>query len=79
VLDCLAKDRGLRPESAEELARRLRECAVASDWSNADAADWWQREGEAPAPESNRTFDAVRRLELDSLTRCDLPARHRAA
>jgi serine/threonine-protein kinase len=37
LMDCLAKDPARRPQSAEELARRLRAC---SDESDAQAAEW---------------------------------------
>jgi hypothetical protein len=79
VLDCLAKNRRMRPERADQLARRLRECAVAGKWSEADAKAWWQRAGEARATAPDRAFDDIRRRELSCPTRRDLPACHRAA
>jgi serine/threonine-protein kinase len=42
VLDCLAKDRELRPRSAEELGRRLRELHLAEPWNRDRAAAWWR-------------------------------------
>ena len=41
VLDCLRKNPGERPSSAEELANRLSDCDVGA-WTNQDAQRWWQ-------------------------------------
>jgi eukaryotic-like serine/threonine-protein kinase len=41
LLDCLAKDPAARPQHAEELARRLRECSDSGAWSEHDAERWW--------------------------------------
>lgn len=37
ILRCLAKRREERPESARELQRLLRECALVAPWTDADA------------------------------------------
>jgi serine/threonine-protein kinase len=43
VLDCLAKDPGGRPASADELLRRLDEAAaVTGAWTRQRAERWWQ-------------------------------------
>lgn len=47
ILTCLAKDRGDRPQSADALARLLGECEDAKSWTEADAAEWWERWTEA--------------------------------
>jgi serine/threonine-protein kinase len=39
---CLAKQPDARPASAAELRTRLGACADAGQWSEADAAAWWQ-------------------------------------
>ena len=41
VLECLRKNPGDRPASAEELDERLSACAVAA-WTHQDAKRWWQ-------------------------------------
>jgi serine/threonine-protein kinase len=57
VLACLAKDPAARPESAINLARRLRDCVPASAWTAEQAQEWWnlhQPEGLAPRPAQTR-------------------------
>ncbi len=41
VLACLAKAPADRPKDAGELLRRLRETGLDSEWTQADAQDWW--------------------------------------
>jgi eukaryotic-like serine/threonine-protein kinase len=41
ILSCLAKDRQLRPQSAESLCQRLLACHEARGWSQAHAQSWW--------------------------------------
>jgi len=41
ILDCLAKDRATRPQSAQALSRALARCADAKGWSEQDADAWW--------------------------------------
>jgi serine/threonine-protein kinase len=44
LLDCLAKDPGLRPATADELATRLRAASVeAGRWTEEEAHRWWAR------------------------------------
>ncbi|MBW2464525.1 MAG: serine/threonine protein kinase [Deltaproteobacteria bacterium] len=52
LLDCLAKDPGLRPESASGLVTRLEGLSSAGTWSHEDASSWWQSFG--PALDSRR-------------------------
>jgi serine/threonine-protein kinase len=64
VVGCLAKDRGERPQSAEELSRLLEDCCDAKGWTEADAEAWWTTQGapppstigRAPAGEARRTI-----------------------
>lgn len=46
VLDCLAKDAALRPESALELQERLRDIGTPR-WDGKRARDWWTTHGAA--------------------------------
>jgi serine/threonine-protein kinase len=41
VLDCLAKDPGQRPQTAEELRRRLDAIDLGTPWTQQRAAGWW--------------------------------------
>jgi len=40
ILDCLAKDRSARPQTARELSRRLADIS-AGEWTDDRARDWW--------------------------------------
>jgi serine/threonine protein kinase len=42
ILECLAKDKRSRPQSADVLARRLAECVPAQAWNADSARLWWQ-------------------------------------
>jgi serine/threonine-protein kinase len=46
VMQCLAKDPGARPASAEALGERLRALSVGT-WDLAKAKTWWQDKGAA--------------------------------
>jgi serine/threonine-protein kinase len=52
LLACLAKAPDERPGSAAALADALGRCAAASDWSAAQARDWWDRYRAAPTSRS---------------------------
>jgi serine/threonine-protein kinase len=43
VLECLEKDPGRRPESAEALMDRLDACDDVEPWNTEDARTWWRR------------------------------------
>lgn len=45
VASCLAKSPEERPESAEALARSLRECPEAGSWTADLARTWWRQQG----------------------------------
>jgi serine/threonine-protein kinase len=47
---CLSKSPAERPASAQELGERLRACADAGRWTEADAHAWWQRHAARPEP-----------------------------
>lgn len=42
VMECLEKDPGHRPQTATELADRLRGIDVATSWTQERARDWWE-------------------------------------
>jgi eukaryotic-like serine/threonine-protein kinase len=50
VLACLEKDPERRPQSADELAARLRTVPVATSWTDADARAWWSTHLPVGAP-----------------------------
>lgn len=64
ILDCLAKRPEDRPASAQILRERLRACAAASSWTNAQAAAWWAehrhqlRSGGAPTRAAQSARDS---------------------
>jgi eukaryotic-like serine/threonine-protein kinase len=51
VLACLAKDPGARPQTARELAERLRASRDAGRWGEAEAERWWAELPEHPRSE----------------------------
>jgi len=62
VGECLAKAPSDRPASARALRDRLRACACAEEWTDADAARWWRDFG----PELEPRIDPhARTLEVD--------------
>jgi len=55
VLACLAKDPAARPQTAQELAERLRACRDVLGWGEADAERWWSQLPAHPKSEPVRT------------------------
>jgi eukaryotic-like serine/threonine-protein kinase len=49
ILECLAKTKAERPESALALRQRLDAIPLAEPWSEARAAAWWREHRPAPA------------------------------
>ncbi len=49
LLQCLEKDRELRPSSAEALRAGLAACHSASRWAETNARDWWTQRSAAAA------------------------------
>jgi serine/threonine-protein kinase len=43
VMQCLEKDPAKRPQDAMQLRRMLEACQTCNAWSNAKAAEWWQK------------------------------------
>jgi hypothetical protein len=56
VLDCLAKDPGERPQTADRLAARLAAVPLAREWTDSRARQWWDqhRPAGARAPQEPR-------------------------
>jgi eukaryotic-like serine/threonine-protein kinase len=51
IMDCLEKDPGRRPASAELLAQRLSRCSLQKPWTQEQAADWWRTHDPLPTRE----------------------------
>jgi serine/threonine-protein kinase len=62
VLACLDKDPERRPPDALTLAQRLGECDGARDWSEAQAALWWQMHLPALEPAVGPLSDTLTRV-----------------
>jgi hypothetical protein len=43
VLDCLSKDPGGRPQTADQLVERLAAVPLAQEWNDSRAGEWWDR------------------------------------
>lgn len=54
VLDCLAKDPGARPQTAQQLSERLRSCRDAGGWGEEEAERWWAQLPAHPESEPAR-------------------------
>jgi serine/threonine protein kinase len=50
LLRCLAKRREERPTSAEDLSVALARCTTAGDWTEVDAATWWDAHSRNKSP-----------------------------
>jgi serine/threonine protein kinase len=57
ILRCLAKRREDRFQDTASLAQALAECASADQWTQADAARWWQENEQTTGPSDNRVND----------------------
>lgn len=74
VLACLEKDPARRPQSAAELADRLRALACRAEWTPEFARRWWQRIREAlpagrPRKRGDRPASPTHTLAIDWQTR----------
>ena len=49
IMQCLAKDPGERPQTAEEMARMLSASGLSGMWAQDDAREWWQNNVEGSA------------------------------
>ena len=58
LMQCLAKDAAERPQSAKELQRALRDCACCAQWTDEQAAAWWQRHRGKAAASHQEASDA---------------------
>jgi len=54
VMDCLAKDPGARPQSAQQVAERLARCTDAGRWGEVEAEHWWSELPAHPRSEPAR-------------------------
>ncbi len=61
VMSCLEKDPDRRPQSAKELAARLRLCREAATWTERLARRWWERYGDAMRRPETREGGARKR------------------
>jgi len=52
IMECLEKDPGRRPASADVLAQRLSACRVSEAWTHERAERWWR--AHAPSPSADR-------------------------
>jgi hypothetical protein len=64
VLACLEKEPARRPQSADELRRRLQACAV-EPWESADAQTWWLEHQSALAGDALESPGEARTLAVD--------------
>ena len=67
VLSCLSKRVGDRPQSAAELASRVRACAARGSWTAEDASAWWSAHREEVTAHRERLSvpDTGRTLDID--------------
>jgi len=59
ILSCLAKERDMRPDNAQQLAEMLTACRSAGDWDNVDARRWWGDHGAEVLAESAKKAESV--------------------
>jgi serine/threonine-protein kinase len=67
IMQCLAKNRGDRPQSAREIRERLAALRDIPRWRQTDAREWWDHHGEAVQPESTDSThsEVTRTLAVD--------------
>jgi serine/threonine-protein kinase len=71
ILSCLEKKQTRRPRDARELRRRLQACSVAGEWTEEQAAQWWQDHERLSAPTG--TAMGSRTIALDIAGRAVKP------
>ena len=59
ILSCLAKDRDMRPDDAQQLAEMLAACRSAGDWNSVAARRWWEDHGAEVFEESAEKAESV--------------------
>ncbi|MCA9691191.1 MAG: serine/threonine protein kinase [Myxococcales bacterium] len=65
VLDCLAKDPAMRPQSALELQARARACAAWGAWTDEDARAFWRERGDLVRDRAERSVAAGEAITVD--------------
>jgi serine/threonine-protein kinase len=65
IMQCLAKKRADRPQTAREIRDRLAEIRDVPRWRQADAKAWWQEYGEVVGPEDAVHSEITRTLAVD--------------
>ncbi|MGB5811124.1 MAG: serine/threonine-protein kinase [Polyangiales bacterium] len=69
ILQCLAKDPAVRPQSTFELKQRLSGLSQIPLWTPHDARSWWDTHGERAPTEAARGDASFVTVELDGIAR----------